>query len=72
MSFQIFIKFSVSSSDRIIIRQTLDPSVNNVQYIAWREVALESDGSLRMNKIGLGIPGDRFVVRQTFNFRHVF
>ena len=60
--------FSFSSSNRITIRQILDPYVDDVQCIAQREVTLESNGDLCMSKIGLGMPGDRFFVGHTFNF----
>jgi hypothetical protein len=56
--------------DKITIRQTTDPCVDDVQYIAWREIALERDGSLHMKKIrvGLGMPGEEFVVGFLFCF----
>jgi len=60
--------FSFSTSNRITIRQILDPYVDDVQCIAQREVTLESNGDLCMSKIGLGMPGDRFFVGHTFNF----
>jgi len=56
--------FSHDRRDQIIIRQTLDPYVN-IPYVAWRKVTLESNGDLCMGKIGLGMPGDKFVVRHT-------
>jgi hypothetical protein len=49
--------------DRITVRQTLDPYVDDIQYIASCEVPLERDGSLSMSKISLGMPGDKFIVR---------
>ena len=55
--------FLLTICDRITVRQTIDPYVNNIQYIASHEVLLEHDGSLSMSKIGLGLPGDNFVVR---------
>jgi hypothetical protein len=56
--------FLLTISDRIItVRQTIDPYVNNIEYIASREVCLEGNGSLSISKIGLGKPGDKFLVR---------
>lgn len=57
---------------RITIRQTTDPYVDDIQYIAWNEVPLEPDGGLCMSTIGLGQPGDNFFVRPTLNFGHNF
>ncbi len=71
VGFQFFIKLSFSFSDKITVRQILDPYVDDVQYIAWGEVTLESNGDLCLSKIGLGMPGDCFFVGHTFNFRHV-
>ncbi len=59
--------FSSYICDRITVRQTVDPYVNDIEYIASREVCLESDGSLSLSKIGLGMPGDKFFVRNKFN-----
>ena len=59
-------------SDRITVRQTIDPYVNDIQYTTSREVTLEPDGTLYMSKIGLGKPGENFIVRHTFNFGHAF
>jgi hypothetical protein len=52
--------------DSITVRQTLDPYVNDVQYFGSRETTLESNGDLRMSKLGLGKPGDQFLVRSMF------
>ena len=49
--------------DSITIRQTLDP---HVQYFGSRETTLESNGDLRMSKLGLGKPGDQFLVHRMF------
>ncbi|KIM72538.1 hypothetical protein PILCRDRAFT_829686 [Piloderma croceum F 1598] len=46
----------------ITVRQTLDPYVNDVQYFGSRETTLESNGDLRMSKLGLGKPGDQFLI----------
>ena len=50
----------------ITIRQTIDPYINDIQYIASCEVTLEPDGTLFMSTIGLGKPGDNFVVRHKY------
>ena len=54
----------------ILVRQTLDPFVDDVQYIAYCEVILERNGDLRINKLGFGKPGDEFLVRRIFNIYH--
>jgi len=46
----------------VTVHQTIDPYVNDIQYIASREVSLEPNGTLCMSTIGLGKPGDNFVV----------
>ena len=52
--------------DSITVRQTLDPYVNDVQYFGSQETTLESNGDLCMSKLGLGKPGDQFLVRSMF------
>ena len=56
---------TLTFGDMITIRQTIDPFVDDIQYIRSCEVALEPDGRLSMSKVGLklGRPGDNFVVR---------
>jgi len=46
----------------ITVRQTHDPYVNDVQYFGLREITLESNGDLRMSKLGLGKPGEQFLI----------
>ena len=72
MGFQIVHQlFHLTFCDRITVRQTVDPYVDDIQYIGLREVPLEPNGSLSMNKIGLGMPGDNFVVRHKFNVGYI-
>ncbi len=72
MGFQLFTQiFLLTLCDRITVRQTVDPYVDDIQYIASREVPLERDGSLSMSKIGLGMPGDKFIVRRKFYLGHM-
>jgi hypothetical protein len=56
----------------VTVRQTIDPFVDDIQYTASREVILEPDGTLRMSTIGLGKPGDNFVVCHTVNLARIF
>jgi hypothetical protein len=58
-----------SNRTTVTVRQTTDPYVIDIQYIASREVTLEPNGTLCMSTIGLGKPGDNFIVCHSFNFR---
>ena len=55
----------------ITVRQTTDPYVDDIQYIARHEVPLDPNGELHMSTIGLGQPGDHFYVRHMLNFGHI-
>jgi len=71
VGFQLSLGFLLTLSDRITVRQTIDPYADNIQYIASRAVALEPDGRLCLSTIGLGKPGNNFFVRHS-KFGHIF
>jgi hypothetical protein len=52
-------------SDRIVVRQTKDPfhDTADVQYIACSRVIFPDNGDLDLSNLGVGNPGDLFVVR---------
>ena len=66
------LKLECATMSRITVRQTTDPYVDNIQYIAWHEVPLEPDGGLHMITIGLGQPAINFFVCHTLNFLNIF
>jgi hypothetical protein len=61
---------SLPFPDRIIVRQTLDPyhEIADVQYIAQSRITLSANGFLDLSKLGVGKPGDQFVVSFLLHF----
>jgi hypothetical protein len=49
--------------DRITVRQTRDPYVADIQYIAYSKITLPDNTGLCLNDLGFGQPGDKFIVR---------
>jgi len=46
----------------ITVRQTRDPYVADIQYIAYSKITLPDNTDLSLHNIGVGQPGDEFVV----------
>jgi hypothetical protein len=60
-----FRRLSLPLWARITVRQTRDsdPYDANVEYIAYCKMSLESNGDLNTKGMGIGMPGDQFIVR---------
>ncbi|KAF5374609.1 hypothetical protein D9615_008954 [Tricholomella constricta] len=46
----------------ITVRQTQDPYIADIQYIAYSKIILPENASLSLNNIGVGQPGNKFIV----------
>jgi hypothetical protein len=47
----------------ITVRRTLDPYVDELEFVASSQVHLAPNGDLHMSELGFGNPGDQFLVR---------